>query len=285
MLVNGAQVPSPRPDPTCGAAGPVSTEILQGVVVQKTFSADMPGEFGGGTIQLRTKGMPEGPFLKMSIGLGGTEGSAFQDGLYYDGGNRDWTGQDDGAREIPGTLDQIHRDGEVLRLRSTFNPNGLTAEEIEAVGEEVSGVYDIEPEDTGLDHSIAISGGNTWQITDDWKVGFLASARHARSFDTIDETRRYFVASSAGLLLRDEIEQRSTSEEIDASGYIAVGAEYKEDHKLRANSILLRQTEDEARVGFGTADNQQLERYLLEWVEERTDPEPAGRRAYCSMVA
>jgi TonB-dependent receptor len=267
VLVNGAQVPSPDPTRRVVPLDLFPTEILQGVVVQKTYSADMPGEFGGGTIQLRTKGLPEGPFLKMSVGLGGTEGSVFQDGLYYDGGNRDWTGQDDGAREIPDTLDQIRRDGDVLRLRSTFNPDGLTAAEIEAVGEEVSGVYDVEPEDTGLDHSIAISGGNTWQITDDWKVGFIASARHARSFDTVDETRRYFVASSAGLVQRDEIEQRSTSEEIDASGYVAVGVEYTEDHKLRANSILLRQTEDEARVGFGTADNQQLERYLLEWVE------------------
>src|SRR3546814_5680632 len=59
VLLNGAQIPSPDPTRRVIPLDLFPTEILQGVVVQKTFSADMPGEFGGGTIQLRTKGRSE----------------------------------------------------------------------------------------------------------------------------------------------------------------------------------------------------------------------------------
>ncbi|HRY01112.1 MAG TPA: carboxypeptidase regulatory-like domain-containing protein, partial [Xanthomonadaceae bacterium] len=53
-LLNGAQIPSPDPTRRVVPLDLFPTEILSGIVVQKTYSADMPAEFGGGTIQLRT---------------------------------------------------------------------------------------------------------------------------------------------------------------------------------------------------------------------------------------
>lgn len=267
ILLNGAQIPSPDPTRRVVPLDLFPTEILQGVVVQKTYSAEMPGEFGGGTIQLRTKGFPEAPVFKISAGLGGADGTTFSEGLDYAGGSRDWSGRDRSARNLPGGLDAIRRDGTILRPQTPANPGGLTPAAIEALGEETAGVYDLTPKKIGPDHSFAIGGGNSWTFADDWRVGFLASGRYARSFDSREEARRFFVATQQGVLLRDEVQQRSTSTEIDGSLFLAAGLEYRDDHKLRATSLLLRQTEDESRTGRGVVDNQQLERFQLEWIE------------------
>lgn len=267
ILLNGAQIPSPDPTRRVVPLDLFPTDILSGVVVQKTYSADMPGEFGGGTIQLRTKGFPEEPVFKMSLGLGAADGTTFETGLDYKGGSRDWTGRDRSERNLPSALDALRQQDIILRAQTPANPNGFTPQQIEAVGEQVSGVYDVNPKRIGPDHSFAISAGSSWQLNDDWQVGLLTSSRYSRSFDTRDEVRRFFVATDGDVLLRDEINQRSTTTEIDGSVFVVAGLNYRDSHSLRATSMLLRQTEDEARFGVGTADNQFLERYQLEWIE------------------
>jgi len=267
ILLNGAQVPSPDPTRRVVPLDLFPTDILEGVVVQKTYSPDMPGEFGGGTIQLRTKGFPEGPLFKLSVGLGAADGTTFESGLDYEGSSRDWTGRDRSGRNLPPELNDLRQRGVILRAQTPANPNGFTPGQIEAVGEQVAGVYDVEPKRIGPDHNFALSAGNRWQFGDDWEFGFLASGRYSRTFDTRDEVRRFFVATDGDVLLRDEIEQRSTTTEIDGSAFLVAGLNYRDSHSLRATSMLLRQTEDESRFGAGTADNQFLERYQLEWIE------------------
>ncbi len=39
------------------------SSILDSIEVQKTYSADAPGAFGGGVIKLRTKSLPEDDFF------------------------------------------------------------------------------------------------------------------------------------------------------------------------------------------------------------------------------
>ncbi|MCA8904157.1 MAG: hypothetical protein KDA43_04830, partial [Hyphomonas sp.] len=46
------------------------SNVLDGASVQKTFSADYPGEFGGGVIDLKTLRTPAETFLNVKAGLG-----------------------------------------------------------------------------------------------------------------------------------------------------------------------------------------------------------------------
>jgi hypothetical protein len=77
VLLNGASIPSPDPTRRVIPLDLFPTDVLEGVVVQKTYTADMPGEFGGGTIQLRTKAIPLQPFFRASVTVGGEQGTTF----------------------------------------------------------------------------------------------------------------------------------------------------------------------------------------------------------------
>ena len=134
-LLNNAQIPSPDPTRRVVPLDLFPTEILEGIAVQKTYSPDMPGEFGGGTVQLLTRGLPPGFAAKVSVGTGWLEGSTFKDGLSYRGDPKDWTGFDH-ARELPGAIAaRIAADGRLLP-QTPFNPNGVTPAEYEAYGEQ-----------------------------------------------------------------------------------------------------------------------------------------------------
>ncbi len=269
VLLNGAQIPSPDPTRRVIPLDLFPTDVLEGVVVQKTYTADMPGEFGGGTIQLRTRSIPLEPFFRASVTVGGEAGTTFSDGLRYEEGSHDWTGRDRSARMLDPTLDGVRRAGDFFAGRAFGNPDGFTAPEIERVGERVAagGRYDTFQEEIGPDFGASVAGGRRFDLSDDVRFGVLGSVRYSSQWDVQEETRRRFQASDAGLLLRDETKLEGSSREIDLSGFGVLGLELGSDHRFTLTSMLLRQTEDEAREETGIVDTQELQRYRLEWVE------------------
>src|SRR5690606_16025552 len=70
-LLNGSPLPSPEPMQRVIPLDLFPAEVLQGMTVQKTYSARYPGEFGGGVIDLQSLNIPEESFLKLSVGGGG----------------------------------------------------------------------------------------------------------------------------------------------------------------------------------------------------------------------
>jgi outer membrane receptor protein involved in Fe transport len=271
VLLNGAQIPSPDPTRRVVPLDLFPTDILQGVVIQKSFSPEMPGEFGGGTIQLRTKSMPESFFLRASFTLGYLDGTSFNDGLRYDGGNRDWTGYDDDTRKLPESLQNALALRGQLIEQTPFNPNGFTPAEIERFGEDLSGNYDIREDEIGANGGAALAIGDSFRFGEDIRFGYLAAARYAQNWDSNEESRRVFAASDAGLVQTQGFEREETERNIDFSGFVNLGLALGEHHKFSANTILVRQTTDEAKIDQGFDDSpDQISRFLAqEWEENQ----------------
>jgi len=269
VLLNGAAIPSPDPTRRVVPLDLFPTDVLEGVVVQKTYTADMPGEFGGGTIQLRTRSVPLQPFFRVSATVGGNQGTTFEDGLRYGGGTGDWTGRDDGTRAADPTLDALRRSGGIFAGRSFANPDGFTPAGIETVGERVAanGRYNTFPQTIGPDLGAALSAGQRFEINDQIRLGVMGALRYSQGWESRDEERRVFQASQAGLAVFSDLDLRSTTREIDVSAFTVLGLELGSDHRLTLTSMLLRQTEDEARETTGLNDAQFLQSYRLEWVE------------------
>ena len=269
-LLNGAQIPSPDPTRRVVPLDLFPAEILESIAIQKTYSPEMPGEFGGGTIQLRTRGVPNGFIAKFALNGSYYDGSSFDDGLTYRGDGQDWTGFEGGARDLPGAIaDRIAADGR-LRPRSTFNPGGVTPAEFEAFGEQFAGLgFDQKEEtlDPGLGGSALL--GNAWEMGD-IRFGFLSSLRYENAWNNTEEKRRVFrVEGTNTLVLGSELDRKRTEQLTDLSALLNFGVEFGLNHRLKATSTLVRQTADEARFTQGfTEDPGDMSRfYQLQWEE------------------
>lgn len=269
-LLNNAQIPSPDPTRRVVPLDLFPTEILEGIAVQKTYSPDMPGEFGGGTVQLLTRGLPPGFVAKISLGTGWIDGSTFEDGLTYNGDGQDWTGFEGGARDLPGSIaNRIAADGRLLP-QTPFNPDGVTPAEYEEYGEDFAQLGFDQKEDSQKPiGNLSAAIGNRWDF-DEVSVGFTSSLRYDNRWDTNEETRRIFRVEGADtLVLGSEIDRTRSEQQIDLSGYFNVGVEFGSDHLLRATTVLVRQTIDEARFDEGYAEDPgDVSRfYKNEWTE------------------
>ncbi len=100
--LNGMSIPGLDPDRNDVQIDLFPTSVLENVIVYKTFSPELAGDFTGGTIDVETKSFPEEKFTRVSLGLGyNPQMNLNKDYLTYDGGNLDFLGFDDGSRDLP----------------------------------------------------------------------------------------------------------------------------------------------------------------------------------------
>ena len=256
-LLNGAQVPSPDPTRKVVPLDLFPTEILSGIVVQKTYAAEMPAEFGGGTVQLRTRGVPESFLLKLSATWGYADGTTNQTGLSYQGGSRDWLGYDDGARAAPDGL-----------LVTTLPP--INSPEREALGEALAAKgYQTSPKQLGPNTGFSFTIGDDLQFSDGaWSLGYIAGTRYAQSWDQREEQRAFFALSGGELFAQQRSTRETTERAIDTSLFASTGLKIGEHHVINATAIQVRQTTDEVQTDTGILGSGEFERLrTLEWIE------------------
>ncbi|MCB1560720.1 MAG: TonB-dependent receptor [Xanthomonadales bacterium] len=254
-LLNGAQIPSPDPTRRVVPLDLFPTEVLNGIVVQKTYSADMPGEFGGGTIQLRTRGVPEGFLLKVSGSVGHGDGTTGEDGLRYDGGDSDWTGFGS-SREAPDGL---------LDPELTNDPV-----ELERIGESLAAQgYEVHQDRLGPSGSLAVSLGDDFQFSDgDWSLGYIAALRWSQGWDNREEQRTSYGRYQDELINIAGYEREQTTRNIDTAAFLSAGLEVGEHHRINATALQVRQSSDETRIDTGDTGSGNQERITsLEWLE------------------
>lgn len=83
-LINGVRLPSPDPDRKAVALDIFPTSLIDSIIARKTYTSDMSGESSGGSVDLRTKSVPDEPFVKFSIGMGGQHTSGHTDTFLAD---------------------------------------------------------------------------------------------------------------------------------------------------------------------------------------------------------
>jgi TonB-dependent receptor len=99
--LNGSVLPSADPDKQSFGMDLVPTNLLDNIVVTKSYSADQPGNFTGGSINLVTKDFPDVRTVTFSAGSSYNTEYTGKQVLTNSTSSTDWLGYDDGMRDMP----------------------------------------------------------------------------------------------------------------------------------------------------------------------------------------
>lgn len=99
--INGAQLPSSEPDKKAFSFDVIPSQLIDNIIINKTATPDLTGEFAGGVIQVNTKDVPAKTFLDFGVSLGFNTNSVFKDFTSNKRNSTDWLGFDDGTRQLP----------------------------------------------------------------------------------------------------------------------------------------------------------------------------------------
>ncbi|MBL3657775.1 TonB-dependent receptor [Fulvivirga sediminis] len=130
--LNGLSIPGLDPERNDVQIDIFPTNVLENVIVYKTFSPDLTGDFTGGIVNVETKSFPEEKITSISLGMGYNPDMHFnKDFVTYEGGKTDFLGFDDGTRELPidpqSTIpSEVMNDPKLESITRSFNPEMAT---------------------------------------------------------------------------------------------------------------------------------------------------------------
>ncbi len=103
-LINGAPLPSSEPDRKAFSFDIFPSNMLDNIMITKTASPDLPGEFAGGVVQINTKSVPDKDFQSLTVGSGYNTVTTFKNSRTYKGSSTDLLGFDNGTRDLPSSI-------------------------------------------------------------------------------------------------------------------------------------------------------------------------------------
>lgn len=103
-FVNGSPLPSSEPDRKAFAFDIFPANLLDNIVIVKSATPDLSGEFAGGLILIKTKDIPDQNFYNLSFGTSINSITTFNKFNTNVNGSTDFLGIDDGTRKLPGSF-------------------------------------------------------------------------------------------------------------------------------------------------------------------------------------
>ena len=117
--INGAAVPSSEADTRAFSFDIIPSSQIENVMIVKSPVAEVPADFAGGFVQLRTKIVPENNSVSVSYGTGINTATHFKDFKYVKGSGTDFLGWDNGMRSFNGPDGRIDNNDAALVDRIT----------------------------------------------------------------------------------------------------------------------------------------------------------------------
>jgi len=242
VLMNGAVMRSPDPSSKSVDLDMYPASILDSIEVQKTYSSDVPGAFGGGVIKLRTKAIPEDDFVKVAASLGGISGVTGQSVLSQDSGGTDFLGVDDGDRGVPSDLSNSQ----------TLNHSLQTKQQT-----------------TTPDLGLSLAFGNRFNM---WgmNAGYQSYLAYKSKWNEESGEKNSYAASGEQLTQRNDTNYVKSNFSVDITGLFTVGIE-DENNSLKSTTSLIRKTSRLTRVdeGLDGENGELFAETTLQWSERQ----------------
>lgn len=246
-LLNGSPLPSPEPLKRVVPLDLFPTNIVSSSLVQKSYSANYPGEFGGGVINLTTNVIPAESFLTVNGGIGANDESSWQLGYSYFGSKSDWTGFDNGSRDLPPALAAFFKSGERISSGNVDTPE-IAGQLVRFSNATVQRITDLDP-----NYSATISGGTSFDLGGS-VLGLIATAGYSNKWIVRDQRQQNSITPDLSALNSD-FQRVTTDNRIIVNGLIGLGLEFG-GNKIRWTNLYIRDTLKHTRLGIGNTQTQ-----------------------------
>ena len=185
--LNGAPLPSTEPDRKAFSFDIFPANMIDNLVIYKTATPDLPGEFAGGVIEINTKATPDKNFESFSIGSGYNTLTTGKKQLYSAGGKTEWIGLDDGTRALPASFPSVQN---FQALQGQRTQSSIL--EIASLAKSYQSDWRLYEKKFSPNTSLQYTLGRFYKLNDDKSIGLLASVTYNKT-NNYNETnsRRY----------------------------------------------------------------------------------------------
>ena len=246
--LNGARLPSPEPERKVVPLDLFPSGLLQSITTAKNFTPDLPGDFSGARVDIRTREFPASRQMSYSLGMGANLLATGKQVISAPTEGMEWLGLGGSDRQIPGIVQsfgnfagqsptQLETNAMVRSFRNAWRPQGTTGS-------------------PNMSGSVAMGGNDPLMGRD---IGYLASLTYSRSQEMRDrEIRAYPDATlqpDGGLREIDRFEGTTGRNSVLWGGLLNLSTMLGTSGRLQFNNSYTRTSDNEARRESGLSEN------------------------------
>ena len=249
--LNGLGMPSTDPMRRDVPLDLFPASVLGGIEIQKSYTPDLPGDTTGGSIRMKTKGLPDDETSKVSVSLGFNSQVTGKDVISYNGSDTDFIGMDDGLREVPGSVDSSTNGGNT----TTGLSNATRAELLNSF----ENSYNTKDVTAMPNASVSYSFGG---FTEDEEYSYYGALEYKSKWSSRENA---VINDTSG-----NYDYERSKYNVDLTGYFVTGFETDSGGEVLSKTIFLRKTDDTTRNTVGIDDEDiNIDETTLQWVERQ----------------
>jgi len=173
--LDGTSLPSTEPNRKAFSFDIVPSNLVDNLIISKTATPNLPGDFAGGSVQIQTKDIPDNNFLTISAGYGYNTNTTFKN---FKSGYRnvsDYFGFDDGSRKLPSGFPSS----------AAINSGGLTQQQQTTALAKLNPNFNIYNTSAFLNQNYQVTWGHVKDIGDNGKrFGVIVALTYRNSLQT-----------------------------------------------------------------------------------------------------
>jgi hypothetical protein len=237
-LINGAPLPSTESDKKAFSFDIFPSNMLDNLMIIKTATPDLPGEFAGGVIQINTTEPKDKNFQSIQIGGAYNAITTFKNYRTYSGSSLDFLGLGSSDRQIP------------TSLPSTPTFAALTSAEKANLAKGVNFSWSTTDKMALPNSSIQYSLGRSYK-KDEKEFGFVLAYSYQNNLQTNTITRREFEEQSTGVVLKMELNDDVYTQTVLNSGMFNASFKLNKKNKFSFKNMYSINSEDRVNIRKG----------------------------------
>lgn len=166
--LNNMDVPGLDPNRNSLQMDIFPTNLIDNIIVYKSFTADLPADFTGGVVNIETKSFPEKPSFRVNANLGYNPEMHFNDNyLQTERFGTDFLGFDNGSRDEPLGMSESNP--------TPMGPVPIPSNEKFEKSQEFNKTLDAQSGTSPMNFSLGVSGGNQIKLESGNQLGYIGS--------------------------------------------------------------------------------------------------------------
>ena len=239
-FINGAALPSSEPDKKAFSFDIIPSSLIDNIIINKTATPDLTGEFAGGIVQIQTKDIPTSNQLMVGASVGFNTQSAFKNFTSNQRGSTDWLGFDN-QRGLPSSYPL--KTGDYERLSGAEKTN---------VSRDLKNQYNEVGSKAGPITNYNLTWANVKRYNNGMAVGSVLGVTYRTSKLLYDASRIFYEGQSSQVTVFDYNDAQNKYS-VTWGGVANIAWSYKK-HKIAFKNLFNQLFEDNYYTRTGTSE-------------------------------
>lgn len=253
--LNGVLIPSTEPDKKAFSFDIFPSNLIENIVISKSFTPDLTGNFTGGLVQITTKEFPEAFTYSFNVNSSITGQTTGKDFYSYNAGQSKLLffnmGSDDGGRNLPSNFPQ-----------GTVSRQNFSQEQLQEFGRAFRNNWTQTSTSAPLNAGFQFSVGNNIKFLNN-PLGFLAAFTYKNSFSNKTIEKNDFNTDNTTL---SSYAGRSSEYSVLDGGLLNLNYKLGTNHKLSLKNTFSQSSENQTEFYNGNFYPENSERNLYSTV-------------------